>query len=647
MPKSPLKQSSSFESPTKKIRAETIAIQDPPELPARNIRLLSLQSGKRPITHKPDTDTGTEEVYECIQDEFAQPQIDKNSSPPIKTDDPDDSTYASVDTDKMKTFGGPPSLPAPRLPDPIKTAKEPAKPAQEKKHLKKNRNSFHESLEANTLNPEPTDNVDRKKTKSFTPFTKIRPSKKPASSDLTTSPKPTSPLEHPSDHNAKIERGALPPLPPTDYSDQDDNEEQYSCIETSPIPKHSLNSDSGSEDPYSELTFDPTKNKVPKPPIKSPNIDCIAVDYTQSDDGNTSPMEIDQPYSSIEEVHIKAKHPIEDATHTTSPLSDTDIPSRALPQPPAEPNPSTPHQYVRPEVIKLRKQEHRKSREQEQYKLLMERSREEPFNTPPPAESGEQTMQTSLFPSLKSIFSDFRKEKDIVTENLSHVLGLPPPEAPNESDDETQSYASAAEVRERKAKNVKNIPNSGLSTTHQVPEIQPNTLDIGDIGDHTYSSLTETQYEANPYEEPKSVLDLFTPTYEDPEAITSVFSMNTDEDPKSKISNEDIIDDDDDLRYETLQFNEFEPKISPKVSQDLSKLREHKGYVKVSHKKDTNAEYASIDDVQKEELEAQKQEENTNTNTNIDSPTLETENTFPPPANKPLDEISENNRNSI
>ena len=631
--KSPLKQSLSSGSPSKKQRAETIAIQDPPELPARNIRLSSLPASEFPTIKKPDANSSTEEVYECIQDEFNQLHIDTNLSPPSKTDDEDDpdNAYASVDQEKMKRFQVPPSLPAPRLPEHLKTSKELNKPpsAQDKKFFKKNRNSFHEILDNNTLTPEPTDTTDntKKKAKSFTPFNKMRPSRKITSTELS------------ADCNSKIARGALPPLPPTHCSDQDDTDEQYTCIETSPNQKHSRSSaSSSSEDPYSELTFDPTKNRISKPTIITP--DLIAVDYTHSDDGNTSPMEIDQPYSSIEEVKIRAEEKslktpsIEEGLQSPSPLSDSEFPPRALPQLPTEPKPLVPHQYVRPEVIKKRKEEHRKSKEQE--KLLMEKPFiEEPLNSQLPIES-ENIQPSSLFPSLKSIFSDFRKEKDIVAENLSLVLGLPPPEPPNESDDETQSYASAAEVRERKAKKVhiaSHIPNSESGNVTQAVTNESSSLDvqepifIGDIGDHTYSSLNETRLEANPYEEPKSVLESFTPTYEDPEEMNKLFlQKTTDLEPKSEISNEDSVDDEN-LGYETLQFNENEPKISPKVSQDLSKLREQKGYVKVSHQKDNMPEYASIDDFQKENNKPQIANGNSN-NISVNIPTNTIQNDY-------------------
>ena len=564
-------------------------ILDPPELPARNARLASFTSSKRPTVSKQNT----EEVYESITDDLIQAELDKS---PLSQDSIDDErTYASVDAREIKPSIDPPSLPAPRLPEPIKPVKDGT--LDKKKRRNKNRNSFTEKSDSHPLPSEPAEpstDVIRKKTKSFTPFNKIRPSKKPAS-ESNTSTSPVS-FEASGEYASKGVRGALPPLPQDHGSADSDGEEGYSCITATCPPvlpkKMSVSED---EDPYSELTYDPKKKQVTQE-----KIDVVAVDYSQAD-GNTSPMEIDQAYSSIDDVKEKKRlNPLTASNGDT----DSDIPQRALPQPPIEVKVIVPHQYVKPEEVKRRKAEQRIRKEEER--------RLSGCNLPPPEatepvspdiEPERKAVTTSEFPSLKSIFSDFRKDGDVVTENMSSVLGLPPPEPPNDSDDETQSYASAAEVRERKAK--KPIPVEPAPDVNPILEYMPDSMEVNaasfleDIGDHTYSSVNDALTDAFPYEVPKFMLEQFAPTYEDPDDIIEKF-----DEPKSKI--EEPQED------STVISQDGEPSVSQKVSDDLSKLREQKGYVKVSHQKETVPEYASIDDVQKEKVKVELENSDSN-----------------------------------
>ena len=523
----------------------------------------------------------TEEVYESITDDFSQQELDKSPLSQGSNID-DESAYASVDAREVKLSQDPPSLPAPRLPEPIKPLRDGT--LEKKKRKNKNRNSFHEKSDTHPLPSEPLEmgsDVIRKKTKSFTPFNKIRPSKKPASElNIPTSPVP---FETSGELASKGMRGALPPVPLDHVSDDSDGEEGYSCITaTSPPVLPKKRTDSSDEDPYSELTYDPKKKKD-----TLEKVDVVAVDYSQTD-SNTSPMEIDQAYSCIDDViGKKQSNPI------TTNNDDTagDIPQRALPQPPVEPKVIVPHQYVKPEEVKRRKVEQRFRKAEE--RRLSGYTLPTPGETDPVSpdiEPDRKPVTTSQFPSLKSIFSDFRKDEDVVAENMLSVLGLPPPEPPNDSDDETQSYASAAEIRERKAR--KPTP-SEPSQVKPIQEYVPGSMEVNaasfqeDIGDHTYSSVTDALIEAFPYEEPKSVLESLVPTYEDPDDI--IDKLN---EPKSKIEEP--------LEDSTVNSQNGEPSVSQKVSEDLSKLREQKGYVKVSHQKENVPEYASIDDVQKE-----------------------------------------------
>ncbi|KAI6649625.1 hypothetical protein LOD99_6629 [Oopsacas minuta] len=601
--KSPLKLSVSEEH-----RRTDPILQDPPQLPARNVRLSSLPSGKRPTISKP-LPNNTEEVYESIQDDFVQQKHgDKLSSPPSKTDDDtdDESAYASVDQDRMKKSPNPPSLPAPRLPEPIRPSKEKALSSQEKKVRKKNRNSFQEKSAENLPQElaEPNEPL-RKKTKSFTPFNKMRPKKGNSDIALAVSPGPF--LETSGEHSAKVARGALPPLPTNQGSDDTDSDTGYSCIPTKSPPVLSKSSVSSTEDPYSELTFDPKKKKPCKPPVEPPDDDIVAIDYSHTEDRTHSPMEIDEPYSSIDDVKCKTElKPIKTkGEQISNPLSDTEISPRALPQLPTEPKVKISHQYVKAEVIKKRKAEQRSRKEEEKRLIGLTTSTEENISPLPEIEQAETAQPASQFLSLKSILSDFKKEEDIVTQNMSLVLGLAPPEPPNDSDDETQSYASAAEVRDRKAKKPPPVKSEAPDVAEMKPILgyEPNSMEVNaasfieDIGDHTYSSVTEVLNEPCPYEEPKSVMGPLTPTYEDPDELTDTFHCNSDTEPKSKI------DVDPNVECEIPKLDNTE--ISPKVSQDLSKLREHKGYVKVSHQKDTIPEYASIDDVKKEKIISQ------------------------------------------
>ena len=578
--KSPLRAAHSADS-SKSVKNRHLGkILDPPELPARNARLGSLPSSKRSVVSK----QLTEEVYESIKDEFVQKESDKS---PLSQDESvyDESAYASVDPREIKPSLNPPSLPAPRLPEPIKPVKDGT--LEKKKRSKKNRNSFHEKSDTHPLPSEPivetSSDVTRKKTKSFTPFNKIRPSKK-ATSELSA---PTSPVsfEASGEFTSKVARGALPPLPQDLGSDDSGGEEGYSCITATSKPLPRNPSTSSGEDPYSELTYDPKKKKATQE-----EVDVVAVDYSQTV-GNTSPMQIDEPYSCIDDVKGKKElNPIAVSNDDT----DVDIPQRALPQPPVEAKVIVPHQYVKPEEVKRRKAEQRIRKEEER------RLSSNPFPTleatdlvSPDIEPDRKLVTTSQFPSLKSIFSDFRKDEDIVAENMSSVLGLPPPEPPNDSDDETQSYASAAEVRERKAK--KPTPSEPSPEVKPILEHVADSMEVNaasfleDVGDHTYSSVNDALSEAFPYEEPKSVLEQFTPTYEDPDDIIDKFDG-----PKSKIE--------DPLEDSTASPRDGDPIVSQRVSEDLSKLREQKGYVKVSHQKDNMPEYASIDDVQKEKV---------------------------------------------
>ena len=201
--------------------------------------------------------------------------------------------------------------------------------------------------------------------------------------------------------------------------------------------------------------------------------------------------------------------------------------TRTLPQPPVEPKVIVPHQYVTPEEVKRRKVEQRFRKAEE--RRLSGYTLSTPGETDPVSpdiEPDRKPVTTSQFPSLKSIFSDFRKDEDVVAENMLSVLGLPPPEPPNDSGDETQSYASTAEIRERKAR--KPTP-SEPSQVKPIQEYVPGSMEVNaasfqeDIGYHTYSSVTDDLTEASPYEEPKFVLKSFEPIYEDPYDIFHEF----------------------------------------------------------------------------------------------------------------------------
>ena len=637
--KQKLKQTLSDEGITTKPRSITSpakAIFNPPQLPARNLRLGSMPSNTtRPIINKPTTNT-SEEVYESIKDE--NQTVSPTSNP--CSDDNDENAYASVDHEKIKIVQNPPSLPAPRLPVQKDMLKAPAQDM--KKSRKKNRNSLRDKAEhPDPVTPnEPIDeNPQRKKTKSFAPFFQ-KERKKVASSDQ---PQPESPHKSfESSTEIAKHRGALPPVP-KDLA-ASDSEEGYSCIEANASKKplasrESRSSSSSAEGPYSELKFDPKKKRAEK---KAPDL-IIAVDYKQSEDGNTSPMEIDQAYSCIDDVKKQAKD--KSPITPSDPLSDLELPTRALPQLPNDAK-KAPHQYVDSEEIKRRKKEQRYKKEEERrlsgaieallpdpsFDTTTEKIEEEIV------EKRKNEPESQQFMSLKSIFSDFHKDEDIVTQTLPHVLGLAPPEPPHDSDDETQSYASVAKVLEQKrAKKTPIAPeppvkSDDILTTEQSRTLDKNALGISldeSIGDHTYSTLVECQ----PYEEPNVVLgskeppmyedirtekitlkdthseakmpmyesigtEVKTPTYEVPVDLIDreVHDDGGDDDePKSKIASSPKNEDE----YATPRFENVEPEVDEKVSQNLSKLREQKGYVKVSHQKDNMPEYASIDDVKK------------------------------------------------